>query len=218
MVERAEDSDMSMTNLDCPHCLREAITCDLIGAAPIDPPHWALAFQCRRCRKPIGAVAFTVHFHSPADFRAAPYLGRPDITIGECYPAPPAPRVIKGLPVAVERQFREAEENRFRDNRESAGMMYRKAMDTALDELVADKQERDRRKRILKMVEQRKLTPDLGDWANEVRLLGNEAGHEPDAHDKADIADLAHFTRMLLIYLFEMPQRIAAMRARRAET
>jgi hypothetical protein len=60
------------------------------------------------------------------------------------------------------------------------------------------------------------LHPSLGDWAKEVRLLGNVGAHFDPATDvsEAEAAQLITFTRDLLRYLYELP---AELRKRRGE-
>jgi Domain of unknown function (DUF4145) len=45
-----------------------------------------------------------------------------------------------------------------------------------------------------------------------IRLLGNEAAHDEKEPEQQEIDDLANLTRMTLVYLFEMPERVRRLR------
>jgi hypothetical protein len=53
-------------------------------------------------------------------------------------------------------------------------------------------------------------------WAHEIRLIGNEAAHDPDTKvTKDDAQDVLDFTEAILIYMFSLTSRFEAFRARR---
>jgi len=57
----------------------------------------------------------------------------------------------------------------------------------------------------------------LLNWAHEIRLIGNEAAHDPDTKvTKHDARDVLDFTEAILIYVFSLTSRFEAFRARRA--
>lgn len=114
----------------------------------------------------------------------------------------------------VKRIFLQAEHNKAQRNWDAAGIMYRKVLETATKELGADlKKEGNLMRRIDLLAENGRLTKDLADWAHQVRIIGNETAHEECEPEAKDVLDLANLTRMLLVYLFELPGRVAAMRS-----
>jgi hypothetical protein len=59
----------------------------------------------------------------------------------------------------------------------------------------------------------------LLNWAHEIRLIGNEAAHDPDTKvTKRDARDVLDFTEAILIYVFSLTSRFEAFRARRASS
>ncbi len=57
----------------------------------------------------------------------------------------------------------------------------------------------------------------LLNWAHQIRLIGNEAAHDPDTKvTKLDARDVLDFTEAILIYVFSLTSRFEAFRARRA--
>jgi hypothetical protein len=64
------------------------------------------------------------------------------------------------------------------------------------------------------------LSPDLADWATEVRKIGNTGAHyDPlDIATMEDARDLVNFLRELLRYLYEMPAELRRRRSSSAPT
>jgi hypothetical protein len=59
----------------------------------------------------------------------------------------------------------------------------------------------------------------LLNWAHEIRLIGNEAAHDPDMKvTKRDARDVIDFTESILIYVFSLTSRFEAFRTRRANS
>lgn len=59
----------------------------------------------------------------------------------------------------------------------------------------------------------------LLNWAHEIRLIGNEAAHDPDVRvTKRDARDVLDFTESILIYVFSLTSRFEKFRARRIKT
>jgi len=59
----------------------------------------------------------------------------------------------------------------------------------------------------------------LLNWAHEIRLIGNEAAHDPDIKvTKRDARDVLDFTESILIYVFSLTSRFEKFRARRTKT
>ena len=67
--------------------------------------------------------------------------------------------------------------------------------------------------RIAKLVQQNLLTPALGEWAEQIRLLGNEAAHEIDQPTREEVEALRNFSDLVLRYLFTLPAMVAARKA-----
>jgi hypothetical protein len=64
------------------------------------------------------------------------------------------------------------------------------------------------------MADEHTITPDLAEWAKEIRLAGNAGGHF-DPIDDVDIAeadDMSRLLRSLLIYLYEVGSQIRRAR------
>ena len=88
------------------------------------------------------------------------------------------------------------------NNWDAAGSMFRKALETGLKRKFPD-MKGDLNTRIKEAAEQQKLTPDLAEWAHQVRLDGNTAAHE--VFSKEEAVRLAEFTELVFLYLFTLP-------------
>jgi hypothetical protein len=92
-------------------------------------------------------------------------------------------------------------------NEEAAGTMYRKALDIGL-KIVSPSVTGVLKSRIAELVRQNLLTPSLGEWAQQIRLLGNEAAHEIDQPSREELAALRDFSDLVLRYLFTLPEMV----------
>ena len=99
-----------------------------------------------------------------------------------------------------------------RGNNDGAGMLYRRVLDIATKELDPSLAGKWLAQRLRDLTAAKRLTPDISDWASRIKALGDEAAHEEDEPTSAEVADMANLTRMALVYLFEMPKKIADMR------
>lgn len=222
---------MATIVLDCPHCETHHVTVDLVGGrvVPSDPLRadglWCYSGFCRRCSLGISLLV------NPSPLRAAFGLSNPvsifnaddDYTrhfdIRMIWPRPPAPNVPQFLPPDVDRAFREAEESQARGATESAAMMYRKALERGVKTIHGFEDALAEKHATLASVVRRlaasgKLTQAIADWAEQIRLLGNDGAHESEPPTRAEIKSLSDVTRMVLIYLFEMPAQVEELRAR----
>jgi hypothetical protein len=120
--------------------------------------------------------------------------------------------IPENLPADVERIYIQAERNfPVAGNEEAAGTMYRKALDVGLT-IIAPTVTGILKTRIAKLVQQNLLTPSLGEWADQIRLLGNETAHEID-HTRDELESLRNFSDLVLRYLFTLPALVTARKA-----
>jgi hypothetical protein len=52
----------------------------------------------------------------------------------------------------------------------------------------------------------------MWEWANQVRIEGNEALHDPDEFTESEAAPLRLFSEMFLKYMFELPEEVRLYR------
>ena len=68
--------------------------------------------------------------------------------------------------------------------------------------------------RLRKLAEKLAIPKPMMDWADTVRVVGNEM-HDVDEISKEDAEDAAHFVETFLTYMFTLPARVARFKARR---
>jgi hypothetical protein len=68
--------------------------------------------------------------------------------------------------------------------------------------------------RLKKLAAKLSIPQSMMDWADTVRVVGNEM-HEVDDVSAEDAADAGHFVETFLTYMFTLPARVARFKARR---
>jgi len=103
------------------------------------------------------------------------------------------------------------------DNRfKSAGIMFRRALETCLKHKFEDSgKERPLGSRIKKLCDDRNLTKELGDFAEHIKEIGNETTHG-DNWSEAGVRDIQVLTEAIFRYLYTLPGMIAAAQHRQS--
>ncbi len=97
---------------------------------------------------------------------------------------------------------------------EPSALMCRKAIDAAAISLGAQGDSLYDRLSALRQAGH--IDKRLLDWAHAIRLVGNEAAHDPHLEvSRQDARDILDFTEAILIYLFALNRRFERLRARR---
>ena len=134
------------------------------------------------------------------------------------YPQLTTPQAPEGVPSGIASDYLEAVDNLRQKKTKSAVMMFRTVLGNATNNLLPEYTKEPIQSRIQCMVESRAITPAMGDWANVVRLAGNEVVHEAEAEiSEAEAQQLEAFTRLFLEYAFTLPSQVAEWHKRRAE-
>lgn len=114
----------------------------------------------------------------------------------------------KHIPENVERFLQQGFINFKAEHYDAAGAMARKTLEAALVAHSPDLKKGSLKERIDKLKESGVLTESLADWAHNVRLLGNDAVHDLEPADPADVNQALQLAEYLLIYLFTLPTEI----------
>lgn len=132
----------------------------------------------------------------------------------EIWPEPPAPNLPDALPPQVAKAFMQAEDNFHREGMEEvAAGAYGRALDVGT-KLIAPDFKGMLYARIRHLADTGRITPDLADWAHEIRTIRNDALHEVDGIDRQELTAIRGLADMVLRYLFTLP---AMVKARKAE-
>ena len=100
---------------------------------------------------------------------------------------------------------------------DAAGAMFRKALEQGLTHEFPDIKG-TLFQRIQEAVKQGVLTPAMGEWADQIRLDGNEAVHGDEPFSVEDGRRLETFTGLVFLYLFTLPGMLKEAREEADET
>lgn len=120
------------------------------------------------------------------------------------------------LPEAIGRYWLQAHRNIRDGNWDSVAVMARSALQIALREKGA--QGNSLRDEINCLASRGELPPLMKEWADKVRLLGNDGAHpnlNSEGVSSVDAQDVTSFLDFLLEYLYELPLKIEKYRNRR---
>jgi len=126
----------------------------------------------------------------------------------------PASRLSADVPPPIAETFVEATTALQANCPRAAAVMARRS----LEAIAVDKGEcrGSLSERLKRLADSGVLLPDLADWANEVRLVGNAGAHfDPiNAVGPTDVRQLLAFLRELMRYLYELPAELSRRRGR----
>lgn len=194
----------------CPFCHTEHVEMRAIHAWLNNKNDPRALFECAFCGE---GVIRRYSVKAPKTTNAVmQYAGdatRLDISLHEQWPEPRSTDAPADCPENVANFFKQGASSLNSGNFDAAGMMSRKALEAGLKRLSTDSKAKNLAARLQELVGLRLITPALGDWANEVRLGGNEAAHEEDPFSREDAEALHHFTENFLNYAFTMPAAVS---------
>ncbi|MDH4541072.1 MULTISPECIES: DUF4145 domain-containing protein [Sulfitobacter] len=207
---------MGTVPFDCPHvgCLTKNVGVVLTAAYSQDGTYGSTFGYCPVCSKGIvlyfrrdgGQGANVAHQQSTKDFFDC-------YTIIDSAPKPPNRDVVGNLPGKIAGVFDEAEAN-FADGRHmSAATMYRKSIELTLKDL--NPEGKGMLNARIRALQKEEAVPDtLIKLLDTVKFLGNEGAHDDEPPSPEDVERGRDFTRLFLVYSYELPARVKAALAK----
>lgn len=134
------------------------------------------------------------------------------------YETLPYPLEIRSYPEywpdEIGRYWLQAKRNILNENWDAAAIMARSALQAAVRDKGASRN--NLKKEIDDLVAKGILAPIMKEWADQIRLLGNESAHPDPAQviDPQDARDIVKFLSFLLDYLYTFPHQIQQYRNR----
>lgn len=190
--------------LDCPHCNTQKVAFTSIGEwMPTDRSRRAL-FRCGAC----GEGLIAEYWGTNSLRELAGDISQWSVSLGRRWPEPVNGDAPEDTPATIANFFQQGTSSLTSGNFDAAGMMFRKALESATKHLDAESAKLTLVKRIDKLVEKGALTQEMGTWAHEVRLGGNEAAHEDEPFTKEEAQDLRNFIENFLRYAFTLPSAV----------
>jgi len=124
---------------------------------------------------------------------------------------------LDGVPNTIKSAYDQAARSFSASLFEPCVLMCRKCLEATCKNLGA--KGRDLNSKLQSLFDSGHIDSRLLNWAHEIRLIGNEAAHDPDTKvTKRDARDVLDFTEAILIYIFSLTSRFDAFRIRRANS
>jgi Domain of unknown function (DUF4145) len=219
---------MAVVMLKCPHCLGMA-QLKVIGlfvvphTAPKGRGNVSLGTVCPGCHMPVAVLAKRTigtggaqdqQFNNAMNglLNSTAPIESSYLELVDHWPKPPEPQIPDHLPDPVAKAFMQAERNYpLAGHEEAAGLMYRRSLELALGAKYPD-YGGNLAGMIKRLVAERVLTEDVGHWATEVRLVGNDAAHALEV-TRDDLEMMRGFADAVLRYVWTLPTQVQRRRA-----
>ena len=204
---------MAILRRDCPHCPTAQVAFEIRWNEAVrrQPVAWKCAAVCGACD---GVICFVAIF-GPGRQNVAPMHSEGNIEpiwlVQTIWPSPAETSAPAHTPGAVARRFVQGENAFRRSDWNAAVAMYRSALDIAtkgMDGVPAG----SFYERLQWLHGQHRITPDMRDWADHVRVEGNVALHDPEEFTEQDAKPLRLFAETFLRYVFELPGEVRSFR------
>lgn len=216
---------MAAMILECPHCGAEKIGFHMaaVHEGPRDhhiAPRFRTVLICPHCQE----IVIAVFLRKPNNPAGSPMeVGGDPRAFGfallDTYPKPTPSRCPEHTPDSLKRLFLQAADANKRGAPDASGAMSRKVIDNSTQLLLKDEAKRygTIHARIEALRDKGALTPDLADWAHQVRLGGNDAAHDLEPFTPEEADELLDFAELYLIYVYSLPERLRLRRAKAPE-
>lgn len=131
---------------------------------------------------------------------------------GEIITAYPEPKAIKApadIPDNVRGAFLSGLDNLGRrGGANAAGAMFRRSIELAARKIDPNTPATANLKVRIEKLPDTVITPAMKEWAQHIRLEGNDAVHGPDDYTEQDAKDLHTFAELFLTYAFTLPEML----------
>ena len=221
---------VSLVNIPCPHCNRENAVLAVEGETyqSLKGTH-ALMAICRSCSGGViaevhpnaqvarnnGFLNYSKSYQRDMLLDCRPYYSSEFGRVQCTYPVAASFQAPDATPDRVGKFFVEAKENYSRGNYETCGALCRKVIDLATKQMAIaeDISAWKLQKRMEQLKAKGAITQEMFDWADIVRLDGNEQTHSEDEFDSHSAKAVMDFTETFLLYAFTLPAMVQAKRA-----
>ncbi|NIH74432.1 hypothetical protein FHV99_001639 [Ochrobactrum sp. P20RRXII] len=181
------------------------------------------AAQCQVCNRPVSSILRAPIQKKEHDYNSfckevetallshgsAENMG---YRVVEMWPIPSPAPIPQHLPAEVEKAFKGAERNFFmEDGEDAAAMLYRRSLDIAI-RIKYPEMKGLLAPRIAELTKKGLLPPQMKEWADHIRLIGNDGAHEPEGVSKEDLDPMRYFTEAFLRYFITIPFQVSLHR------
>jgi hypothetical protein len=117
-------------------------------------------------------------------------------------------------PPEIARLYKQAASANARQEFEAAGFLYGKVLENSIKQLDSDISG-TLAKRIDTLAEKGILSPDVKNWAHEIRIIRNDAVHDVEQMTPGDVKAIAEFTEAFLMVVYTMHEKYKARQSKR---
>ena len=190
---------------DCPYCRTRAVAFTAISEWTAGDNSRRALFLCGACKE---GVIWEWWGNPQSIVNVIGFLDRWGIYLSRQWPEPLPGAAPDDTPPNVGKFFAQGVSSLETGSFDAAGMMFRKALESATKILDPDSANARLVRRIDLLAEAQKITPDLAQWAHEIRLGGNDAAHEEELFTQEEAEELRHFIESFLRYAFTLPSAV----------
>jgi predicted RNA-binding Zn-ribbon protein involved in translation (DUF1610 family) len=218
---------LASTILECPHCGAEKIGFHLTNEveATIKPTglyrKYRVTMVCPNCEEMVIGV-FEATAINAATSQRTPVSSAVDPlklgwTLANSYPKPQPSKCPSDTPEDLKRIFLQAANALKRQDPDASGAMSRKVLDVSTQQLLGEESKNYKtiHDRINALASANRLTPDLKDWAHQLRIGGNDAAHDAAPFTQEEADELLDFAELYLTYVYTLPERLKKRRAKK---
>ena len=194
---------MTVFRDNCPFCGTKSVAFTIVAesvASKVSPYDWHSLAICGQCSRGVLTVFETPERSPPRDLLERGH----NLDKRWIFPEPPKTEAPEHTPKNVANYYRQGMENLGR-NWDAAGTMFRKALDVGLKVKFSHDTKGKLYERIRRAADRHDLTPELADWAHQIRLDGNDAAHDEEPLLEPEARRLQVFTELVFRYLFTLP-------------
>src|SRR5579875_1785339 len=207
--------------LECPHCGAEKMGFNLVYQVPAtvppgQPAKYRVPAICFNCEEMVVLI-----FENTGQGQRQPTQCNADPTregwaVVNTYPKPKPSRCPSHTPDELKRVFLQAANALKRGDPDASGVMSRKVVDISTQRLLEAESGNYRNiyQRVEAVAAKGLLTPELKEWAHELRLGGGDAAHDLNPFTQEEADELLEFAELYLTYVYTLPNRLKERRAR----
>jgi hypothetical protein len=221
-------------NKTCPHCHADPaefilVACNNITkytystfATGTNRQHnrYCTFWSCRSCGKGIVVIAEAKETNNLLDnmIKQETTFFEDVFTQLEMHPKIDVPTAPKHSPPTVANFYVQGVKSYKQESWDACASMMRKALEASLILKDSNNKSDNLKQRINKMCEKGLITEDMATWAQEIRVIGNDAVHGIEVLNEDDAKDALNFTELFLTYVFTLPGEMETRRQSKQNT
>ncbi len=204
---------MGTKSSNCPYCKLQSVSFTAAHDFVVHDKSRRTLMRCGNCGE-----AIIYEFQSPPNHSSMPTQVNGNLeSLGyrfiRQWPNSERGAAPQHVPENISRFFEQGTSSLLGGNFDAAAIMFRKTLEASTKEKIPDDAGKPLVKRIDLLVLSGELTKDIGQWAHEIRVGGNEAAHDEELYSADDAEALKNFTEAYLRYVYTLPTMVANRRA-----